>query len=55
MGIVVWLWIIGLLACAAAIIFRRGEPDEHIGRCRKCDYDLTGNVSGVCPECGTKK
>ncbi len=21
--------------------------------CRTCDYDLTGNVSGVCPECGT--
>jgi len=22
-------------------------------RCRACGYDLTGNVSGVCPECGT--
>jgi hypothetical protein len=22
------------------------------GRCRKCGYNLTGNVSGVCPECG---
>ena len=22
------------------------------GRCESCDYDLTGNVSGVCPECG---
>ncbi len=21
--------------------------------CLNCDYDLTGNVSGVCPECGT--
>jgi hypothetical protein len=21
--------------------------------CEKCAYDLTGNVSGVCPECGT--
>lgn len=20
--------------------------------CRTCGYDLTGNVSGVCPECG---
>jgi hypothetical protein len=20
--------------------------------CRGCGYDLTGNVSGVCPECG---
>ena len=23
------------------------------GRCRSCGYNLTGNVSGVCPECGT--
>ncbi|HUU83124.1 MAG TPA: hypothetical protein VM243_06425 [Phycisphaerae bacterium] len=22
------------------------------GRCLHCGYDLTGNVSGVCPECG---
>jgi hypothetical protein len=21
--------------------------------CRKCDYNLRGNVSGICPECGT--
>jgi len=23
------------------------------GHCQGCGYDLTGNVSGVCPECGT--
>jgi hypothetical protein len=23
------------------------------GRCRACGYDLTGNQSGTCPECGT--
>lgn len=28
---------------------RRHPP----GCCRKCGYDLTGNVSGKCPECGT--
>ena len=27
---------------------RRVRP----GTCQSCDYDLTGNVSGVCPECG---
>lgn len=24
----------------------------HSGHCRQCGYDLTGNRSGVCPECG---
>ena len=24
------------------------------GRCSNCRYDLTGNISGVCPECGTE-
>ena len=23
-------------------------------KCRECGYNLTGNVSGVCPECGTE-
>jgi len=29
-------------------------PRKHIrpGHCFHCDYDLTGNMSGVCPECG---
>ena len=22
------------------------------GHCRNCEYDLTGNLSGTCPECG---
>ncbi len=25
----------------------------HAAVCRQCGYDLTGNVSGICPECGT--
>ena len=29
---------------------RRRPPDPNM--CRRCEYDLTGNVSGVCPECG---
>lgn len=24
------------------------------GHCRNCSYNLTGNTSGVCPECGTE-
>lgn len=30
------------------------EPRQRVGvDCGRCGYDLTGNVSGVCPECGT--
>jgi hypothetical protein len=32
---------------------RRAERIAN-GYCSACGYDLTGNVSGVCPECGTK-
>jgi hypothetical protein len=31
------------------LLDRRPQP----GRCSSCGYDLTGNTSGVCPECGT--
>jgi hypothetical protein len=31
------------------ISLRRGFA---AGRCGACGYDLTGNISGVCPECG---
>lgn len=29
-------------------------PAQPTHRCASCDYDLTGNVSGICPECGTR-
>jgi hypothetical protein len=31
----------------------RGKRKQGNPLCRHCHYDLTGNVSGVCPECGT--
>ena len=31
---------------------RRRDALRAAGRCPTCGYDLTGNVSGVCPECG---
>ncbi len=51
----IWLAGIFLIGSFAMLVpetrslFRqRVEP----GHCRQCEYDLTGNVSGICPECG---
>lgn len=44
-------------ACAAVPLFRgpvRRWYRARRGRCIGCGYDLTGNVSGVCPECGKR-
>lgn len=46
------LWMIAAVGVALMIYFRpkRGRT---LGHCSRCDYDLTGNESAVCPECGT--
>lgn len=31
---------------------RRAARLRNLGHCAGCGYDLTGNVSGLCPECG---
>jgi hypothetical protein len=36
-----------------AWVFARVRHTRRLGRCPTCSYDLTGNTSGVCPECGT--
>jgi hypothetical protein len=35
------------------ILFRRDRRHPP-GHCQNCGYDLTGNESGTCPECGTQ-
>jgi len=45
------LWLLALLFGAAAWSLRPRHPK--LGCCRECGYDLRGNVSGRCPECGT--
>lgn len=44
--------VIGVLV--AALLIRKIDRDQAYppGTCRSCGYDLTGNVSGRCPECG---
>jgi rubrerythrin len=34
-------------------IIRRLRQRPKVGCCTACGYNLTGNTSGVCPECGT--
>lgn len=46
----------GLLACWPLFCTGRGlirlcRRRQH-NHCRRCNYDLTGNISGTCPECG---
>ncbi len=50
------LWIPFLLVAipTALLWWRDGRRIPPCGHCQKCGYDLTGNVSGVCPECGEK-
>ncbi len=44
----------GAIGIVAYLVIRR--PRRLIyGHCQRCGYDLTGNTSGVCSECGEKK
>ncbi len=46
-----WLLLI-VVAIPTAILFYRDRRHIPPGHCQKCGYDLTGNLSGRCPECG---
>ena len=62
---VIWYMLSHLMAIW---LFWRWTPGDHggflwrrrqrllreRGLCLKCGYDLTGNVTGVCSECGTE-
>ena len=48
-----------LFSLYPAVAFIRGPCRRHRrrrkkGLCLECGYDLTGNVSGICPECGKR-
>jgi hypothetical protein len=53
-GGVLPLWMPFLfIAVPTTILWWRDRRRFPSVRCRRCGYDLTGNVSGICPECGT--
>ncbi|MCH8243527.1 MAG: hypothetical protein IH897_13095 [Planctomycetes bacterium] len=47
----VWLLVVAV-GFPTAILWWRDRRLK-AGFCKVCKYDLTGNVSGTCPECGT--
>lgn len=44
--------LLSLLAMGISYVTSRGSIERMAGFCMMCGYDLTGNVSGRCPECG---
>lgn len=46
------LWMLALLCGVTAFQMHYSDRRRPNGCCRKCGYDLRGNASGVCPECG---
>jgi len=52
----VWGFVLGMFITTGGwiIIAWITRPRISPGHCRECGYDLTGNVTGVCSECGVK-
>lgn len=49
------LYLAGILLCLAVLLSRlrnRARVDRCKTNCMQCGYDLAGNRSGRCPECG---
>ena len=46
----IWLALVVIALPTAILWYRDRRPPK--GHCQSCGYDLTGNVSGICPECG---
>jgi uncharacterized protein (DUF983 family) len=56
-GVPFWIVILAFAAASILVLGRYAlffHLDRPFGvRCRECGYELAGNISGRCPECGT--
>ena len=47
------LWIpFAAVGAPTVVLWFLGRRRPKPGHCRRCGYNLTGNTSGICPECG---
>lgn len=49
-----YTFAVGILVGVPFAVGRRRNPSYLPGHCQTCGYDLTGNESGICSECGTR-
>jgi hypothetical protein len=47
--------LVGLPTCILFYRDRRSVRWAGTGRCVECGYDLAGNTTGACPECGQRR
>ncbi len=49
-------WVVTATGAVMPVVrYRRRRRQPAPGLCTHCGYDLTGNASGACPECGTPR
>jgi predicted RNA-binding Zn-ribbon protein involved in translation (DUF1610 family) len=48
-----WMPLLALVAPTAFVWYLDHRRRPRPGHCPSCNYNLTGNTSGICPECGT--
>ncbi|HEY8749191.1 MAG TPA: hypothetical protein VIM11_14510 [Tepidisphaeraceae bacterium] len=55
-GAMLWfMFIVGLPVIIAISNWCKSHPLKNDSRyCGRCKYNLTGNTSGICPECGAE-
>lgn len=53
MSLPLWLMLLAV-SLPTLFLWRRDRRRIPLGHCKRCRYNLTGNTTGVCPECGQR-